>query len=336
MPAGATELTLPIRVTGDDVAIVGTFVGRDGRFVMADFGRTRGRTPVVLRVPVRGQLEGARLLGLRFARVSEVESHAKGSGPILRGVAILGPLSAHGADGAKTLVSRYDGWTGAGGARSAPPFGPNAVDYFVSESAEAFFRLRQPTDDRPLAAVVSPGLAELANDDGLLAVQLPAGTVTLRVVGTVRHFPSVLGPAVVIDRDALGVALPALQPGAGVANELWLDTPSPDAVAKALAQPPFDALQVESRAGAPAHARRRSADARDDPAAARGDGDRAAARAAGRVLPRGDRRSRRPRRAARPRDAGRRAAGAAAPPAAAAAARRGAGHRSAARSPGCC
>ena len=104
-------------------------------------------------------------------------------------MAILGPLAAHGARRATTLVSRYDGWRGVGGARAAPPFGPNAVDYFVSEAAHAFFRLRQPTDDRPLAAAVSPGLAALANDDGLLAVQLPAGTVTLRVVGDGAPLP---------------------------------------------------------------------------------------------------------------------------------------------------
>ena len=117
MPPGATELTLPVHVAGDDVAIVGTFVGRDGRFVRADFGRTRGAKEVVLRVPVRGRLAGARLLGLRFARVSEIESHAHGGGPILRGVAVLGPLKA----GTRTLVSRYDGWTGVGGrARRRP------------------------------------------------------------------------------------------------------------------------------------------------------------------------------------------------------------------------
>ena len=56
VPPGATELTLPVHVAGDDVAIVGTFVGRDGRFVRADFGRTRGAKEVVLRVPVRGGL----------------------------------------------------------------------------------------------------------------------------------------------------------------------------------------------------------------------------------------------------------------------------------------
>ena len=64
-----------------------------------------------------------------------------------------------------------------------------------------------------------------------------------------RHFPSILGPSVVVDRDALAVALHALQPGAGTANELWLDTPSRAQAAAALAAPPFDALDVESRAG---------------------------------------------------------------------------------------
>ncbi len=251
IPADATALVLPVRVTGDDVEVFGAFVGKDGGFVTADLGRTHGSKTVELRVPVHGRLAGARLLGLRFRRVLEVEAHAHGGGPILRGVAQLGPLRAERPGGDRTLVPGYGGWTGVGGARAAPPFGPNAVDYFVSSAAEAFFRLRQPTDDRPLPAAVSPALAALADDRGRLAVQVPNGTLTLRVVATARHFPSVAGPVVAVDRDELAVALHALLPGAGTANELWLDTPSAAAAARvghALARPPFDVLEVDARA----------------------------------------------------------------------------------------
>ena len=251
IPAGATELTLPVHVTGDDVAIMGTFVGRDGRFVMADFGRTRGRTPVVLRVPVRGKLAGARLLGLRFARVSEVESHANGSGPILRGVAILGPLTAQARAAATTLVSRYDGWTGVGGARAATPFGPNAVDYFVSEGGRRVLP-PPPADRRPPAGRRRQPRARRAGQRRRPARRSSSrpGTVDAprgrRRCATSRACSARSSSSIA---TRWGVTLPALQPGAGTANELWLDTPSPAAVAKALAAPPFDVLQVESRAG---------------------------------------------------------------------------------------
>ena len=317
--AGATELTLPGARGGRrrrrSSARSSAATGASSRPTSAARA-ARSRSSCARRS--RARLAGARLLGLRFARVSEIESHAHGGGPILRGVAVLGPLQA-GGDDARLALRRLDGRR-----RRARRRRPSARTRSTTSSARRPTRSggcgSRPTTSRSRRSSARRSPSSRATT-GKLAIQLPVGTLRLRVVGTVRHFPSILGPAVVVDRDALAVALHALQPGAGTANELWLDTASRAQVADALAAPPFDTLDVESRAGL-----RHTLDA--DPLT-RGTillllaatGDRAAARPAGRVLPRRDRRARRPRRAARPGDAGRRAARAAPAPAAAAAAR---------------
>ena len=250
VPAEASELRLPVRVSGDDVRIFATVLLPDGGFATIPFGRTRGGTTVVLRATVPARLRGAELLGLEFRRVLGVEAHAQGNAPILRGIAALGPLAAGTARDTRVLVADYGEWMGVGGARRAPAFGANAVDYLIGAGQEAFFRARQPTDERPVAAAVSPGLAALADEAGELAVRVPAGILLFRVVATIRHFPSAYDTVVVTDREALLVALNALRPGTGEPNEIWLESSTESAdspVAEALQRPPFDVLAIESR-----------------------------------------------------------------------------------------
>jgi ABC-type antimicrobial peptide transport system permease subunit len=66
-----------------------------------------------------------------------------------------------------------------------------------------------------------------------------------KVVGTVRHFPSITGNAVVADLGWLSTALDSRQPGTGPANEVWLDASA--AAAGRLVQAPFDKLAVASQ-----------------------------------------------------------------------------------------
>jgi FtsX-like permease family len=162
---------------------------------------------------------------------------------------VLGPLRTRTARGTRALVSGYGEWVGVGGARRAPAFGPNAVDYLIGAGEDAYFRARQATDDRPVAAAVSTGLAALADERGELAVRIQAGILVVRVAATIDHFPSANETVVVVDRDALLSAVNALRPGTGQANEIWLDTPpgSDGRVAAALERPPFDVLAANSR-----------------------------------------------------------------------------------------
>ena len=250
VPADATELRLPVRATGDDVRIFATVLLADGRFETTALGRTRGGRTVVLRAKVPRRLQGAELLGFEFRRVLGVEAHAQGNAPILRGLAVLGPLAARTGGGSRVLVADYGDWAGVGGARRARAFGPNAVDFLVGAGEDAFFRARQETDEQPVAVAVSPGLAALAGEARELAVRVPGGVLVFRVVATVDRFPSVYDTVVVADRDALLVALNGLRPGAGEANEVWLDLPGDSdgaRVAEALERPPFDVLEIDSR-----------------------------------------------------------------------------------------
>ena len=77
VPRDATELSLKVRVAGDDVAIVGAFVGERRPLLSADFGRTRGR-PGRARVPVRGQARR------RAAARPALRPRGRGRGPRAR------------------------------------------------------------------------------------------------------------------------------------------------------------------------------------------------------------------------------------------------------------
>jgi hypothetical protein len=76
--------------------------------------------------------------------------------------------------------------------------------------------------------------------------------VAARVVGVVRRFPSIVGDAVVADRQTAATLLDTRSPGLGTTDELWLDVPRAReaATAGALLQPPYTALSVASRAEA--------------------------------------------------------------------------------------
>jgi hypothetical protein len=124
-------------------------------------------------------------------------------------------------------------------------------------------RARQPTDESPPAVLVTKRLAEVAGGvDEVLSLQIWGATVPVRVAGTVERFPGTSEEAVVGDRIALRTAINAVAPGAARENEVWLDVEPAriDAVARALAQPPFRVLATTVRSDV-------EADARNDPLA---------------------------------------------------------------------
>jgi hypothetical protein len=92
---------------------------------------------------------------------------------------------------------------------------------------------------------VSPQLARLAGRDQLLPVQIVDQRLVVRIVATLRRFPTVDGPVVLADEGWLSSALNADAPGAAVPGEVWLR--AGPAAARALARPPFDLLELSSR-----------------------------------------------------------------------------------------
>jgi hypothetical protein len=109
----------------------------------------------------------------------------------------------------------------------------------------------QPIDRRPLPVLVDPRTAAAAGGGGRLALTIDELPVPARVVGVLRRFPTIpAGDAgfVIADQSELGAALDAQLPGQGQADELWIATPRPHALATALRTPRFGALSVTVRA----------------------------------------------------------------------------------------
>jgi hypothetical protein len=80
----------------------------------------------------------------------------------------------------------------------------------------------------------------------VLAVRVASGQISVRVAGVVDRVPTVSGDVILADESRLFVALNSASPGTTVPNELWLS--GPESVGTALARPPFDVLDVTSRA----------------------------------------------------------------------------------------
>ena len=158
------------------------------------------------------------------------------------------------------------------------------------------YRPKQPTDGLPLPVLVTPKIAAVAGPRGIIPLDIEGESVPGRIVGVVQRFPSIVGDAVVADIEQAGTRLDTLSAGLGTTNELWLSSATP---------PHVPQVSVQSHAETLARLQA-------DPLA-RGALLTLAGTAAvalllallGLVLSVVERRARRPRRALRPRGAGR-------------------------------
>jgi hypothetical protein len=234
LPAGARELALRLETRGDPLQVSANVETRSGEFVPVPLGVSGGRAVLRGRIPAAargGRLVGVQLGITRFQRGNGIELPARGR-ISLRGL----PAGWIGVNGVDLVRGRY----------------------LVTPELTSRVRPRQPTDGRVVPAAVSPQLARLAGRDGLLPLQIVDQRLVVRVVATLRRFPTVDGPLVLADEGWLSTALNADAPGAAVPGEVWLRA-GPGAAA-ALARPPFDLLDVSSR-------RALLADLRGDPLA---------------------------------------------------------------------
>jgi FtsX-like permease family len=236
LPADATELRLPYTVRGGGVALTAVVETRRGLFMRIGLGDTSGSRTGVLAAPVPQEARSGRVVALELARPLSVEGH--GEFARVDGVLTLGLLTA-----GAPLVRDYAAWTGRDGVEGT---GSRLRFLLTNEAANPRFQPRQATDSSAPAVVATPGLAATAGEGGILPLRLPGGEVPVRVVGTVRRFPSASGDFVIGDEQALLVAMNAANPGGTVANELWLAGPA--SVGRALGRAPFAPLAVSSRA----------------------------------------------------------------------------------------
>lgn len=142
-------------------------------------------------------------------------------------------------------------WLGLTGLVAEDP-----IDVEIFTTAAHIIRAPALTDGLRLPAIVSPDLEARAGPEGELDLQLTAdATIGLRVVGVARFLPTVVDDAprfVAVSIEPFLVALAATVPGAGRANEMWLDLPDDPgrlaAVRAALREDPFRFAQITDKA----------------------------------------------------------------------------------------
>jgi hypothetical protein len=222
------RLELRVTLKGDPLAARAVFERSDGTYGGIALGELDPGTRLVhARFP-----HGSRLVRLGFfptgSGLHSVANGGTGVQPLARGTLTIRGLDTR-------------GWIGADGI-----FGSGArLRYVVVPDLQAVFRPRQPTDESPVPALVSPALAATAGPGGVVPVRIEGGQVQVRVVGTVPRYATAYGNVVLADRELVSTALNAQQPGTGVTNEVWVDGNAAK-IGAALRQPPFDRLQVQT------------------------------------------------------------------------------------------
>jgi predicted lysophospholipase L1 biosynthesis ABC-type transport system permease subunit len=100
-----------------------------------------------------------------------------------------------------------------------------------------------------LPVLATTRVAAEAGPRGIIPLQIEGEQVAGRVVGVISRFPSVVGDAVVADRNTAATLLDTRSPGLGTTDELWLNVPPERdaATAHLLARAPFTQLTVQSR-----------------------------------------------------------------------------------------
>jgi hypothetical protein len=242
LPASASEVTLPVRVDGDQLGLALVVLNPRGDFTTLRLGELdRGAHTPTVRLP--REARGGRVVALRlsFPVLNAFVAGHKESGTELSvsdastGTLQLGVLHA----GTESLSLR--GWIGRGGVRP----GANGVHYVLNRAADSVLRPREPLEGTPVPVIVSPAVARTAGSTGRLTLHVGDTPVPAEVVATAKSFPSVDGDFAVADLRTWVAAANAAEPGTSVPGELWLDAP-PSAAAR-LAQPPFSVLDVSSQ-----------------------------------------------------------------------------------------
>ena len=218
------------------VSLVATIATPDGRYSSVDLGPLSADAPtrVDRLLPVR--LRGGTLvaLGLIPPRLTDRGADA--------GVSLAGRLRLTGLDASS--------WIGEGGVVPRPAPGGVELAYRISQQSDARLRAPQATDAAVPQVIVTPRLGVLAGGEGgRLVFALGGRQVPVQVAAIVDRFPGTEGEAVVGDIGALGTAVNAQVPGAGRANEVWLDVPTSEigGAMATLARQPYRAVESVSR-----------------------------------------------------------------------------------------
>jgi hypothetical protein len=240
LPTGGRRLELPIALRGDPIALSASIRSPNGVFAALDLGEARPGDDV-LRADIPAAARGGLLVALRVTQpaleafsAGHHDTGSEGAESVSNGTLEFGRPRAGGR-----VLPPIAGWAGTGGVRTdGGPF-----RYLVSRAQVSLIRPQQPLDGTLLPVLASPALAA-ASDNDRLALSVDDNVVPVRLVGTIRRFPSTTGDVVVADERTLEVVLDTVQPGLGRPSEAWLSGPA--SVASALRQPAFAGIEVRS------------------------------------------------------------------------------------------
>jgi len=231
LPAGR-RFTVPVRTSGDDVAVRAIFRSPLGDYESVPLGRTDGRHAVVLRARtpfVHSSLAQIELDLLNGGRNSA--NAGTGLQPAAKGVLTFGTARMNG----RPVPDAFSSWTGTGGISGTA----TRLGYVLTPDRTGRFRPRQPTDGSILPVLATPPVAAAAGPHGIIPLQVEGEQIPARIVGVVERFPSIVGDAVIADRVTAATTLDTRSPGLGTTDELWLN---------AAARPHVPQLLVQSRA----------------------------------------------------------------------------------------
>jgi len=249
LPEGAAALVLPVE--GQNASVAVAIERRDGRFVQLNLGAADGSAGQVLRAPLPPEAAGGRIVSLRLVLPRRISTEpGSGTGQAVEETLTLGPLAAE-VDGKEQVLSDgFHGWIGVDGVTIEPSANGVVLRYSVAQELANRIRPVQPADGLTVPVIASPRLANAAAG-GEIPIRIAGVDVALRVAAVARRFPGVQGDFVVADRAWLASALDTARPGAAVVNEAWIATDGKAQerrVAAALAGPPFQVLDITSRA----------------------------------------------------------------------------------------
>jgi hypothetical protein len=243
LPPGR-RFTLPVSVRGDNIGVIAIFRSPLDDYQPVSLGHSNGDKAVVLsgRIPFRH----ATLAQLQFALTAN-NLHGSANGgigiqPSAKGVATFGTARVNGVPVPGALRS----FSGTGALSGSPP----RVGYLITPDRPAVLRPVQPTDGRAIPVLATRAVAAEAGPNGIIPLQVEGEQVAARVVGVIRRFPSIVGDAVIADRQTMSTLFDTRSPGLGTTDELWLDVPPGQEATTAarLERAPFTAMTVASRA----------------------------------------------------------------------------------------
>jgi hypothetical protein len=256
LPPDADSVSLDVATRGRPVNLALAIETPRGDFDNVTLGdTTRGTTTLHAKLPPADR--GGRVVGMIVAlRFNDAQALAHqgiegGLTIVARGSLRLSPLQVGSRPGTPpgSVVTDWGGWVTRGTARAATAPGAG-LRYALDGSVNGFFRPRQPTDGKPVPVVASPGLASLADPDGILHMTVEgADPLTVRITAVARRFPTAGGAFVVADEGDLATTLNADDPGSATPAEMWLAVPAGRraGVDAALQKRPFSVMEVRSR-----------------------------------------------------------------------------------------